>query len=191
MVFIQTGISNSKQMHITKRGKTRLALWREFLKQSQFSVVKQKPYFLRSVNWYWEMVLKKVLYFEEKLLHWSWFFTGKQHWLIQRKRNMIQYAILNTKKVSGNVKRQISSSFVAQQITNRSLNRGLCDLKKDGFLFTSAVLCTVSVVGRKLVHCRKSWEFPGCSISMNPALITPFAIVLASVRGLEGTDSFT
>lgn len=126
-----------------------------------------------------------------KLLYRSSFFAGKQHWLIQRKRNTTQYAILKTKKVSGNVKRHNSSSFTAQQTTNRSLNRGLCGLKKDGFLFTSAVLCTVSAVGRKLVHCRISWEFHGVRMSINPALTTPFATGLVSGRGSEGTDSFT
>lgn len=138
-----------------------------------------------------EVVLSTKLHTWAELLYRSPFFAGKQHWLIQRKRNTTQYAILKTKKVSGNVKRHNSSSFAAQKTTNRSLNRGLCDLKKDGFFFTSAVLCTDSAVGRKLVHCRKSCEFHGVRMSMNPALTTPFATGFVPGRGSEGTDSFT
>lgn len=142
-------------------------------------------------NWTWPCSQSKIYTIEQ-----SCWLTLTFYWnvvpAIHRKRNMTQYAILNTKKVSGNAKRQISSSCVAQQITNRPLNRGLCDWKKDVFFLTSFALCTVSVVGRKLVHWRKSWEeCAGWRISINPPLITPFDTVLCSGCGLEEMDSFT
>lgn len=120
-------------------------------------------------------------------LYWENFCPGHS-WEL-RIKNTTQYAILSIMKDRGNARRQISSSFAAQQIMNRILSRVLCGWRTLGFCSFGLVSTGGSLLDMwRLVHWM-SWEFVGAKFSMNPPFTTPFAIALFWLWWLKWYES--